>query len=579
VTQAVDTEDRPQVAVVTPTAEVDLSVVIPSYNTRDLIEQALRTVQEASRGISVEIIVVDNASRDGSADMVAERFPEVELIRNERNVGFGGANNQAFEQVRGRHVLLLNSDTIVRPDTLSTLVAFMDEHPEAGAAGCRILNPDGTLQLESRRGFPTPGAAFYKLTGLARLFPNSRRFARYHMTYLDPDELSEVDALSGSCMIVRREVLDQVGGFDPSYFMYGEDLDWCFRMREAGWKIFYTPTTEIIHFRGESGRAESLRIQYRKNEAMAIFVSKHMRQRYRFFPVALLHLGIVLYGLYKILGPLARKAALPLLDGLLVLAGLHLAVALRYHPDLSPLIRGLERLSLGVGFDVHPTRWLEPPPYSETQWLLVYAAPVAIWLVCFAALGLYDRRRYSPGWAALAVALGFGGVVTTAFFFKDYNFSRLAAIAAWGANTVLIAGWRLGARWLTQSTSGRRLGRRRLLVVGTDEAARRFVAGLRDLGGLDAQVIGFVGSAEERGRTIEGAPVVGLVEDVASLAQEHDVDEIVFTPASVTDALRHVRASRLRRRRQVLLTGDLPLGAQPAPQTLDDLPLVEIAAG
>ncbi|MDA0334628.1 MAG: glycosyltransferase [bacterium] len=562
------------------TMDYDLSVVIPSYNTRDLMEQALRTVAEAAAGIRVQVIVIDNASRDGSADMVAERFPDAELIRNERNLGFGGANNAAFARVRGRHILLLNSDTIVRPDTLRTMVAFMDEHPEAGAAGCRILNPDGTLQLDCRRGFPTPAAAFYKLSGLSRMFPQSRRFARYNLTFLDPDEVNEVDALSGSCMIVRRQVLEEVGGFDKAYFMYGEDLDWCFRMREAGWKIYYTPATEIIHFRGESGRAESLRIQYRKNEAMAIFVGKHMRRRYRFFPVTLLHVGIVLYGLYCLLGPLLRKLILPAIDGLLVLFGVYLAVALRYHPDLAPLIRGLERASLGIGLDVHPTRWLEPPPYSDGQWLLVYAAPVVIWLACFVALGLYDRRRYSPAYAALAVTLGFAGIVTMVFFFPDYNFSRLAAGAAWVSNTVLIAGWRMGARWLTRSTSGRHLGRRRILVVGTDAAARRFVECLTAWGGLDAQIIGYAGTSDERGQTVAGVPVVGVVEDLAQLTGEYDVDELVFTPASVTDALRHARGgTRLRRLRQLLLTGDMPGSESPIPVSVDELPLVEIAAG
>jgi FlaA1/EpsC-like NDP-sugar epimerase len=255
-------------------------------------------------------------------------------------------------------------------------------------------------------------------------------------------------------------------------------------------------------------------------------------------------------------------------------------VALRYHPDLTPLITALERAALGFGLEVHPTRWLEPPPYSDMQWLLVYAAPVAIWLACFVAFGLYDRRRYSPGWAALAVAVGFAGVMTTVIFFKDYNFSRLAAGAAWASNTMLIGGWRLGARWLTQSTSGRRLGRRRILVVGTDAAARQFVERLTAWGGLDSQIIGFAGDSGERGRAIAGAPVVGLVEDVIALAGEYDVDELVFTPASVADALRHARTGTRRRRlRQLLLTGDLPGPEAPPPESVDDLPLLEIAAG
>ena len=559
-------------------AEVDLSVVIPSYNTRELMEQALRTVDEASEGLRVQVIVVDNASRDGSQEMVEAGFPHVELIRNDRNLGFGGANNIAFRRVKGRHVLLLNSDTIVGADTLRTLVEFMDEHPEAGAAGCRILNPDGSLQLDCRRGFPTPSAAFYKLTGLSRLFPRSRRFARYNLTYLDPEETSEVDALSGSCMIVRGRVLEEVGGFDEDYFMYGEDLDWCFRMGQAGWKIHYVPATQIIHFGGASGRAESMRIQFRKNEAMSIFVRKHMRDRYRFFPVWVLRAGILAYGLYSFLGHLARNLALPVLDGLLFLLSVRVALLVRYHSELQPLIAVLERVCRGLGLDVNPTKWVAPPNYTDFQWLLVYIVPVAIWSACFFALGLYDRRRYSPGVAALAVALGFAAVVTTAFFFRDYSFSRLAAGAAWVCSTVLVAGWRLGARWLTRSTSGRRLGRRRLLMAGTDPAMREFVEFVQARGGLDCQIVGFAGSSEERGRVVSGAPVLGVLEDLGRLVQEYDVDEVLFSADTVTDGLGHVRGRWRRSPRRRLVPGGLT-GLDLAPESVDDLPLVDIHSG
>ncbi|MCY3735283.1 MAG: glycosyltransferase [Gemmatimonadaceae bacterium] len=559
-------------------AEVDLSVVIPSYNTRELMEQALRTVDEASGGLRVQVIVVDNASRDGSQEMVEAGFPHVELIRNDRNLGFGGANNIAFGRVKGRHVLLLNSDTIVRADTLRTLVEFMDQHPEAGAAGCRILNPDGSLQLDCRRGFPTPSAAFYKLTGLSRLFPRSRRFGRYNLTYLDPEETSEVDALSGSCMIVRGRVLEEVGGFDEDYFMYGEDLDWCFRMGQAGWKIYYVPATQIIHFGGASGRAESMRIQFRKSSAMSTFVSKHMRDRYRFFPAWMLHAGILAYGLYSFLGPLARSLALPVLDGLLFLLSVRLALLVRYHADLLPLIAALERVCRGLGLDVNPTRWVAPPSYTDFQWLLVYLVPLAIWSACFFALGLYDRRRYSPAVAALAVALGFAAVVTTAFFFKDYSFSRLAAGAAWVCSTVLVAGWRLGARWLTRSTSGRRLGRRRLLMAGTDPAMREFVELVQARGGLDCQIVGFAGSSEERGRVVSGAPVLGVLEELSRLVKEYDVDEVLFSADTVTDGLGHVRGRWRRSPRRRLVPGRLG-SLDLVPESVDDLPLVDIHSG
>ncbi len=251
-----------------------LSVVFLSYNTRDLTEQALRTVLDAAEGMAVEVFVADNASVDGSVEMVEEKFPQVKLIRNEGNVGFAAGNNVALRRVVGEYVLIINTDTIVRRDTLSAMVEFLDAHPEAGACGCKILDPDGTLQMDSRRGFPTPVAAFCKMSGLSRLFPDHPVISHYHMTYLDPERTEEVEVISGSCMMVRKTAMDQVGLLDEDYFMYGEDIDWCYRIHQAGWKIYYVPTTEIIHFRGESGRGVPLRILYRKSQAMSIFVKK-----------------------------------------------------------------------------------------------------------------------------------------------------------------------------------------------------------------------------------------------------------------------------------------------------------------
>jgi len=186
---------------------VDVSVVIVNYNVKALLEQVLRSLERAEADLNVEVFVVDNDSVDGSVEMVQAQFPEVQVIANRANVGFGKANNQAIDQARGRYLFVLNPDTIVQEDTLTAFVRFMDAHPDAGAAGCAILNPDGTFALESRRAFPTPAVAFYRVSGLSRLFPKSERFGRYNMTHLPRDEQAEVDALSGSCMFVRRSAL------------------------------------------------------------------------------------------------------------------------------------------------------------------------------------------------------------------------------------------------------------------------------------------------------------------------------------------------------------------------------------
>ena len=556
--------------------EIDLTVVVPSYNTRDLMEQTLRTVLEASAGLEVEVIVVDNASRDGSAEMVERKFPEIGLIRNDRNLGFAAANNIAFRRSRGRYVLLLNSDTIVRPDTLRCLVQFLDDHPEAAAAGCKILNPDGTLQLESRRSFPTPMAAFYKLSGLSRLFPDSRRFGRYNLTYLDEEQVSQVDALSGSCMMVRRRVIDEVGPLDEDYFMYGEDIDWCFRMQKAGWKIYYVPDTEIIHFRGESGKKVEMRTQYRKNEAMAIFVRKHLKQRYPLSPLLLLNLGILLYGLFSFLVPLARRLTVPAFDALLVLLGLKLGLAVRYHPEAMPLIGDLEAIANRLALGVNPTRWLTPPPYSDIEWQVLHALPTAIWVASFFLVGLYDRRRLSAAWAVAGVALGFAIIVTSVFFFKAYNFSRLAVGAAWIFNTVLVAGWRIGWWWLLQSRHVRES--RRILLVGVDESARQLLDYLRETNYLGCELIGVVGpDRDSAGRILEGIQIVGSIDQLEELVTEYSVDEVIFTSATISHSLKPLGGRRMRSVHVRMVPASFPrLVAGTEPQSMDDLPLVEI---
>ena len=254
---------------------MDLSVIIVNYNVRDFLENALTSVQQALRAMDGEVIVVDNASDDGSVEMVRRKFPAVSVIAGERNVGFAAANNVALRRAKGRHFLLLNPDTVVQEDTFQVIVRFLDEHPDAGLAGCTILNPDGTLQPACRRSFPTPWVAFTKISGLSTLYPRSRVFGRYNLGYLDPGGTYEVDAISGSFMALRREVYEQVGGLDEEYFMYGEDLDWCFKIKQAGWKVYYVSETRIIHYKGESVRRSDLdevRTFYR---AMRIFVDKH----------------------------------------------------------------------------------------------------------------------------------------------------------------------------------------------------------------------------------------------------------------------------------------------------------------
>ena len=557
-----------------------LSIVFLNYNTRDLTRQALNSVLAAAEGLAVEIFVVDNASVDGSADMVAEEFPQVKLICNEANVGFAAGNNVALRQVTGEYVLLINTDTIVRRDALRTMVEFLDAHPEAGACGCKILDPDGTLQLDSRRGFPTPLAAFCKMSGLSRFFPKHPLIAHYHMTYLDPEQTAEVEVLSGSCMMVRKAAMDQVGLLDESYFMYGEDIDWCYRFHQAGWKNYYVPTTSIIHFRGESGRGVPLRILYRKSRAMSIFVNKHMARRFRFFPLWLLQVGIALYGTFRLLARAGRALAMPLIDAGLVLCGLKLGLAVRYHQELVPFIYRIEQVSNLFGLDVQPTRWLVPPPYSDLQWAAVYGASTLVWLLAFYASGLYDRRRYSVAWSVVGVTLGFACIVMLVFFFKAYNFSRLAVVAAWFCNLLLIAGWRLAARWFLYQRG--REGQLRTLLVGTDAVAVHFVEQLERTGMVHCDLIGVVGDgSQQRGCPLAGRPVVGHVGELEALVDDFAIDHLVFTPSAMASFLEQPVQSRGARDLRVSMVpvAFAEMVADRGAHDSASLPLVEIRTG
>jgi N-acetylglucosaminyl-diphospho-decaprenol L-rhamnosyltransferase len=264
---------------------LDLGIIVTSYNTRDLLRTCLRSVYASTRrraegDFTFEVCIVDDASSDGSAEMVAAEFPQARLIANAKNVGYPSANNQGLrafgfpESPIARFALLLNSDTELPLDALAQMLSFMAERPDAGVAGPKIVLHDGSLDLACRRSFPTPEVSFYRMVGLSRLFPRSPRFGRYNLTYLDPDLVAEVDSVVGAFMLVRAATIAQVGLMDEQFFMYGEDLDWAYRIKKAGWKIYYNPAVTVLHVKRASTR-QNPRAQVEFYRAMEIFYRKH----------------------------------------------------------------------------------------------------------------------------------------------------------------------------------------------------------------------------------------------------------------------------------------------------------------
>ena len=269
---------------------IDLSIAIPSWNTSDLLDQCLTSIKASTDAISYEIIVVDNASTDGSPEMVEEKHPDVTLIRNRVNLGFASACNTAFKRSTGRCFCLLNSDTIVLKDSLAPLFEFMESHPDAGAAGCKLLNGDGTLQ-RSCSCFPSVTTELFDALCLSKLFPQNRVFGCYSMSYWDFDDVREVDFVGGSCMMVRREAVEEVGLLDETYFMYTEEADWCYRMWDNGWKVYYYPGAQIIHLGGESAK------RFGGDMRLYLYLSRNkFIRKYKGRVAAFAHRGVIITG-------------------------------------------------------------------------------------------------------------------------------------------------------------------------------------------------------------------------------------------------------------------------------------------
>ena len=289
-------------------AVAGLCVVIVNYNTRDLLRDCLRSVLASNSISSLHVHVIDNASPDGSADMVRAEFPSVHLIADVVNRGYAAANNVVLRQCSADFVLLLNPDTVLPSDALARVIAFFDAHPDAGVVGPKLVRPDGSLDLACRRSFPTPEISFYRMVGLSRLFPHSRTFGRYNLTYLDPDRTSEVDAVVGAFMMVRGELVGQVGVLDEQFFMYAEDLDWCKRIKDAvnprsgnHWQVWYYPAVEVLHVK-RAASSGSTRAGLAFNETMLQFYRKHYAASTPFWLDRLVVGGIAARGIVTRLG-------------------------------------------------------------------------------------------------------------------------------------------------------------------------------------------------------------------------------------------------------------------------------------
>lgn len=444
-----------------------LAIVIVNYNVKYYLKQCLQSVFHADRKISenedieVEVWVVDNDSVDGSADMIRQDFPNVHLIENHENVGFARANNQALAQIEGADlVLLLNPDTVIPCDTLTECVRFMQHHPDCGGLGVKMVDGKGRYHKESKRGFPTPEAAFFKISGLIHLFPHSKRIAAYYMGHLDPNAVHSIDILCGAFLMFRQEVYKKIGGLDEDYFMYGEDIDYSWRIRSAGYQNYYLPTTRIIHYKGESTRKGSMNYVYSFYHAMSIFVSKYYSGgRAKAFSL-LLHLAIWLRATLAWVQRIVSHIVVPAFDFTLAYAGFLLLKSLWIHFNHYPA-------------DYYPTIYTT---------LLIPLYILILMTICWLRGG-YDRPVRI---GRIASGIGIGFLLLLAFYSlldETQRYSRMLLL--------------LGSAWTLLSTIFIRLllncfhikgyslhtrGHGHTLIIGSTEETSRVQALLTSLG-------------------------------------------------------------------------------------------------
>ncbi|MBC3796744.1 glycosyltransferase family 2 protein [Acetobacterium tundrae] len=264
---------------------MDLSIIIVNYKTQEMTSNCIDSIIKSNtKGLDYEIIVVDNASDDGSIEAIEKLFPQVKTIKNHENLGFSKANNMGIKIADGDYILLLNSDTIVEFNTLKGALQFIKDHKHIGALGCKILLPSGKLDAACKRSFPTPANGIYHSLNLDTSFPDNVRFGAYNLTYVDENKTSSIDCIVGAFMMIPRKVIDEVGMLDEDYFMYGEDIDWCYRIKKAGYQIMYYPEVRIFHHKKASGIGKrNPKVIEAFYDSMGIFYNKHYQNKYSKF--------------------------------------------------------------------------------------------------------------------------------------------------------------------------------------------------------------------------------------------------------------------------------------------------------
>jgi len=483
-----------------------ISIIIVNYNVKYFLEQCLLSVERACKGLQSEIFVVDNNSSDGSVEMVEKRFPAIKVIANKDNKGFSAANNQAIRLATGEYILLLNPDTVVEEDTFRKTIAFMDENTDAGALGVQMIDGKGNFLPESKRGLPTPIVAFYKIFGLAALFPKSQTFGKYHLGYLDKNKTHVVDVLSGAFMLLRKTAIQETGLLDEDYFMYGEDIDLSYRITKAGYFNYYFPEARIIHYKGESTKKSSVNYVFVFYRAMAIFAEKHFAKGNAKIFRLLINVAIYIRAAAAVAKRIAERILLPLTDALLIYIGMFLLKNYWEHTVK----------------DVH-----YPAIFME----VVVPLYIFFWLLSGFFNGGYDKpvriSRLVRGIITGAVVI----LVIYALLPETYRFSRALILLG----TVLSVIVTSVLRFVLNTLNIIRLAgsqQKRLLVVGDADETQRILS-LLQMSGAASNFIGYVSTGADNSSAIKDFHL-GTSENLPDIISLYEANEVIFCSKELT---------------------------------------------
>ena len=490
----------------TDSTNIKLSIIIVNYNVKHFLDQCLLSVSKAIEKIPSEVFVVDNNSVDGSCQMIEQKYQWVKLIKNNKNTGFSVANNQAIKFSKGDYILLLNPDTLVEEDTFVKVCNFMDENKDAGGLGVKMIDGKGNFLPESKRGLPTPAAAFYKIFGISKLFPKSKKLNKYHLGYLDKDKTHKIEVLSGAFMLMRKSVLDKIGYLDETFFMYGEDIDLSYRIIKEGYNNYYFPKTTIIHYKGESTKKGSINYVMVFYKAMIIFANKHFSKKNAKTYSFLINIAIYFRAIISILSRFIKNIFLPVLDSAIILLTFFV---------IKTFWENYKFHSHGI--------------YPEMFLKLIVPIYIIIWILVMFFSGVYEKpikiSRILKGFIIGSI----GVLLFYSLLSEDYRFSRaiifIGALVSVSAIIIL----RLILHFTKiKAFQLKRLTKKNILIVGGKEESRRIIEIIHNAN-ISSKISGVVACDN-----VDDKYYIGNINQLAEISRIYKINEIIYCAKDIS---------------------------------------------